>query len=368
MNFFWKLIISSIIIIFSVFCPKPISEMHINFFWILNKNAKTPLYKMKDSFSLESYTNTFTFQKRLVYYNNSGHILFSTDYPSDLKITASISRMRYVRYFQSGHSIGIYEKNKRLRFYPSDSYPVISRDGESVLFVTGEGEGFRVLSLSNYFISAPVRMGYPLIDIQRGFKNFYVGLLNGSFIKIQPSNTNKPYIIIQNLKSGINIIKRISLSLDEKYVGYISGLYPEYIKIYDNQKNKIISKIKTGENKRKKTFLVFSPDDKLIAEETRLGFNIYSITGKKMAVFKDKFLKDKKQASFAFCSPHLYLMTASINHKSFLLAVNKNGKKIFSRTFSDAWLAIHQVTETEIILESPDRLLSLQIQKGGFYE
>jgi len=342
--------------------------MHINFFWILNKNANTPVYKMKDSFSLESYTNTFTFQNHLVYYNNSGKILFSTDYPADLKITASISKMRYVRYFKYGHSMGIYEKNKRLRFYHSDSYPVISRNGESVLFVTGEGEGFQVLSLSNYSISAPIRMGYPLIDVQRGVENFYAGLLNGYFIKFQPSNTNKPYMILQNLKSGINIVKRISLSHDEKYIGYISGLYPEYINIYDNKKNKIINIIKTEENKRKKTFLVFSLDNKLIAEETYLGFNIYSITGKKIAIFKDKFLKNKKYASFAFCSPHLYLMTTTVNHKSLLFAVDKNGNKIFSHVFSDEWLIIHQVKDTEIILESPNRLLSLQIQKGGFYE
>ncbi len=299
-------------------------DISIELSWCIDKNNAETIYKNKSLREGEKNVSRFyQDEKQIVYFKQNGDILFRGLKEKEALYSLCPDKPVYIKYKSYGHEIVVFQQGEQIRKIRTAAYPFISHDGKSILLITGEAEGFFIYTLTNNLISPSVYMGAPVIDVQQGWHNFYMGTLDGLFYKIEPTpfNLKKRY----NDFSGINIIKKICVSDDESLVSYLSGSYPEYIVLLKNGK---VTKIRTKENKKKKTDLSLSKDKWRLSEETETGFNIYSTSplSRIISITNGVLFNGKKLFKLGFLKKETFLTTFNKGEISY--AILFEGKQI----------------------------------------
>lgn len=349
------------IIFFILLTPREYLEPHARLVWVVEKESGERVYRDLSLISESKlrFVRPFIGFGKFGYVNQIGEQVFAMRKSPDRLYSYSKYEPLFVEYRDYGKSIVIQKKNEVLRLLRTEAYPFLSGNGKNILMVTGEAEGFFVYSISNGIMRSAFQTGAPVIDVAQGKKNFYLGALEGILVIVDGESGEFKKRFFNT--SGINIIKKIAVSQDERMIAFLSGSYPEYL-ILD--KNGQISKIRTTENKRKKSELVFSPDSRYLGEETENGFHVYS-TGLFRKVFtltNRTYFSKNRYFQLGFPGERTYLATFHKDGKSYAM-VFAGKKRIWAQSYDSEQIYQEQLDSQYFLIED-DRYIRLMRFEG----
>jgi len=368
----YKLLLLVLIPVIVLLIPSRVSQLSVEPVWGLDKSSLELAFHRTDMKPSPSFMGHFTAGSRVVYYNANGTIKKADAVPPGSRTSAADRVMAYAVYENYGHIVRLRTSDGVERKIRSDSYPFMSKDGKYALFITGEAEGIRLFEVPSATFGSNVLSGDLILDIRCGSSNFYCATLSGFYMKVCPSRVRGlPEISEKKFRqavSGIPLVKRIALSEDERRVACLSGLYPEFIYVYDNVRDRLIARIKTLENKRGKAFLCFAPDGRSVLEENKSGFAVYSVASARARLrYADPAWKGKKYLSAVWINRSQILAAVTLSDGTTRLQiVGLDGRKVWDEAIGGRWCELRRIGARRFLLETDSEIRLIDIGQKGF--
>ena len=266
---------------------------------------------LKKNYFIDNKTITF-FDKKTLRYNR---FLI----PSGYLLSCGSGEKGAILYSNDSDKIQFIDKNKGITWdYQTYSYPFFTLNPNIIFLITGENGGYGVVDSTGNELIKPESTGLFLtsFDISVNTNSILMGYSDGE-VKLFTDELKELWVN-KFSDSTIQIIKKVALSSKGNYCAILSGLQKEYLYLI-NKKGKILSKYLTKEERRRTIDLVFSRDEKYLAEESETGVRIYSVKNKELILSKTLFQK----------SPERKMVTLDISYDGkFILVVYKDNNNI----------------------------------------
>lgn len=362
MDIFWKVLAGLLTGLIIIFYPEEFSSWRIKRVWVVERATGQVVSQDSDFIPWTNFTNGFVRSGGLFFLDQTGRTVYQSRLSAEEYTGFADHGLRHVRYKKLGHSIQVYDGGDLLLKYPTDSWPVLSGNGESLLMAAGDMEGVSVISLTNTSLKQEFSMGTPLIDLLPGKDEFFAGFLEGYFLRISYSSSPELYHADD---SGIRIIKKIARSETSGMTALLSGLHPEKIHVLSDHSSRV-RKILTGGSTRTAVSMEFSPHGHELILQSSDGFQVFrTSTGRELCHFSLNGLGTWSALTAGFLSRDLYYLTGSFNSSAIFIIADKHGRVLWKELLPGEWVRPVWTEGSLILLESSSHIFLLQVNGHG---
>lgn len=164
----------------------------------------------------------------------------------------------YVIYNKEGNSIDVFSpKNEFMTNIKTYGYPYIIENLPLVIVINLNGLGFSIYSINGTLLVKEINFPSIITSISMDKSyNILVSTLDGE--SIMYSSNGKQLFETTSSDSRICIAKSNTIDFNNNFFAIASGLYPEFIKIYNKNNFSLIKKIKTDSNLRYSNYMKIS--------------------------------------------------------------------------------------------------------------
>jgi hypothetical protein len=251
---------------------------------------------------------------------------------------------------------------------------VLSGDGRSVLFVTGEAEGLSLLSLADGRKAGPFTPGSLITDIATCRDRFVVGFINGTLLLIGPevfaTNRNGKERggtgMVRQEACLMPIVKRVAFSADGRLVACRQGTRPERISVYSVPNLRPVKQIRTDGAQKTRSALLFSPSRRFLLSETPKGFRVYSLlTGRTVFVYEPEGWSGKRFFSAGWMGDGRVAVSVRLPDRAVVTVFDMRGRQVWLTDTDDVWFRIADSGPGRLLCQGPDRAVLWCVPEKG---
>ncbi|MFC1503806.1 hypothetical protein ACFL6D_00150 [Spirochaetota bacterium] len=335
-----------IIINFFVFSAAYDDYTIVNHLWYIDVKKNARSFKDLD-FSIHPNfeLNYHYYKNRLFYFNETGDLLHQLILEKNTLVSPTSSY--YVIYNKIGDKVHLYRKNGvKIWELETHSYPNISYKGTLIAILSTDNTTVTLYDNNRNIIFEKSAISTLITDYKFCIfdESFCVGTMEGFIFYI--NYTGKISFKIKTPESKINFVKSVAIGNKGNYVAALSGLYPEYISVY-NKKGILMWKKKTFLDRRKTVSIFVDEVNRRVYEQTMLGIRAYRLRdGKllfniniddfpfeKISYIKADYIKGK--VLFAFTMPS----------DTFSILINRKGHIIWKKRLIDRYIINCEIEE-----------------------